>query len=154
MPLGLAQNSPELSLLAYYRRNVYYTFIDHCIKEFIERFPESSLSRVDGYILHPGKLSKINSKEVEAIKKFYGSDLPSPATFEAEVKLWKENFSSYDVTQFDKMKLRCLKDWSRSTLTEERMNGLVLMYIHQDKVIDKVNVLKRFDCSGLHRIKL
>lgn len=29
--------------------------------------------------------------------------------------------------------LRRLKDWSRSTMTEERLNSLVLLYIHQDK---------------------
>lgn len=33
---------------AYYQRNVYYPFIDHCIKEFSERFPESSISRFTG----------------------------------------------------------------------------------------------------------
>ena len=55
--------------------------------------------------MHPGNLSKITSKEVEAIKPFYGSDLPNPSSFEAEVELRKENFSSDDVSRFDKMKL-------------------------------------------------
>ena len=50
--------------------------------------------------------------------------------------------------------LRRLKDWSRSTMTEERLNGLALLYIHQDKQIDKGKVLQRFDCMGHHRLKL
>ena len=50
--------------------------------------------------------------------------------------------------------MRRLKDWSRSTMNDDRLTGLALLYIHQDKDIDKVNILKRFDCTGHHRIKL
>lgn len=175
----------------HYRRNVYYPFIDHCIKEFSERFPESSLSRFYGYNLHPGKVSQITSTEVTEIANFHGNDLPCIETFEAEVTMWKEKFIADDISLLEKMKLidvlpladkdffpnihevlkqiltvpvgsvpcersfssmRRLKDWSRSTMTEERLNGLALMYIHQDKSIDKDSVLKRFDCTGQRRI--
>ena len=44
--------------------------------------------------------------------------------------------------------LRCLKDWSRSSMTDDRLNGLTLLYIHQDKCIDKTKVLRRFDSTG------
>ena len=175
----------------HYRRNVYYPFIDHCIKEFSEQFPESSLSRFYGYNLHPGKVSQITSTEVTEIANFHGNDLPCIETFEAEVTMWKEKFIADDISLLEKMKLidvlpladkdffpnihevlkqiltvpvgsvpcersfssmRRLKDWSRSTMTEERLNGLALMYIHQDKSIDKDSVLKRFDCTGQRRI--
>ena len=37
-------------------------------------------------------------------------------------------------------------------MNEDRLTGLPLLYnnyyIHQDKDIDKVNILKRFDCTG------
>ena len=50
--------------------------------------------------------------------------------------------------------MRRLKDWSRSIMNEDRLTGLALLYIHQDKDIDKVNILKKFDSTGHHRIKL
>ena len=179
---------------AYYRRNVYYPFIDHCINEFSERFPESSLSRFHGYKLHPSKVSQVTSAEVKAIEDLYGEDLPNRITFAAEVEMWKQkcrDLVPHD--QLEKMRLvdaltfadkeffpnvyevlkliltlpvgsfpcersfsmlRRLKDWSRSTMTEERLNGLALLYIHQDKQIDKGKVLQRFDCMGHHRLKL
>ena len=39
-------------------------------------------------------------------------------------------------------------------MTEDRLTGLALLYIHQDKETDKANILKRFDSIGHHRIKL
>ena len=178
----------------YYRRNVYYPFIDHCIKEFSERFPESSLSRFTGHNLHPSKVSQITSTEVKTIEDFYGEDLPNRMAFAAEVEMWKEKCVEHlpddqleKMTLVDALKLadkeffpnvhevlkliltlpvgsvpcersfssmRRLKDWSRSTMNDDRLTGLALLYIHQDKDIDKVNILKRFDCTGHHRIKL
>ena len=39
----------------YYRRNVYYPFINHCVTEFSQRFPDSSESMFIGYKLLPTK---------------------------------------------------------------------------------------------------
>ena len=44
----------------------YYPFIDHCLKEFSERFPESSLSRFTGCNLHPDKVLQIKQAEIKA----------------------------------------------------------------------------------------
>ena len=49
----------------YYRRNIYYPFIDHCLKELSEQFPESSLSRFTGYNLHPDKVLQIKQVEMK-----------------------------------------------------------------------------------------
>lgn len=52
--------------------------------------------------------------------------------------------------------LRRLKTWCRSTMGEERLNGLALLHIHQrDRRVDSINpemILKRFDPSGSLRI--
>lgn len=40
--------------------------------------------------------------------------------------------------------LRRLKEYTRSTMTNDRLNGLALMYIHQDIVPDTENVIDRF----------
>ena len=51
--------------------------------------------------------------------------------------------------------MRRLKTWQRSTMEEERFNGLALMNIHSNNDvghIDPINVLKRFDPTGHLRI--
>ena len=49
----------------------------------------------------------------------------------------------YQLVLFHVNFMRRLKDWSRSTMNEDRLTGLALLYIHQDKDIDKVNILKK-----------
>ena len=48
--------------------------------------------------------------------------------------------------------MRRLKDWSRSTMTENRLCGLALLYTHRDMNINKDNILHRSDSSGHRRI--
>ena len=62
---------------AYYRRNVYYPFVDHCVSEFSQRFPDSAESMFIGYKLLPNKVSSISTEAVEAIVDFYGPDMPN-----------------------------------------------------------------------------
>ena len=164
------------------------------MKEFSERFPESSLSRITGYNLHPDKQLQIKQAEIKAIEEFYGEDIPSKSMFAAEVQMWKQKCKELlQDDQLEKLRLvdalniadkdffpnihevlkliltlpvgsfpcersfssmRRLKDWSRSTMIEDRLTGLALLYIHRDKEISKANILQRFDCIGNHRIKL
>ena len=51
--------------------------------------------------------------------------------------------------------LRRLKTWSRSTVGEQRLNGLSLLFVHRDSVsvLDRLNILRRCD-SDPHRIAL
>lgn len=63
------------SPVEYYRRNVYYPFIDHCLQQFQDRFPDSSLTLFLGYKLLPCKLSTLTTKDINEIEKFYGPDL-------------------------------------------------------------------------------
>lgn len=48
--------------------------------------------------------------------------------------------------------MRRLKDWSRSTMTEDRLVGLSLMYIHRDVNISRESVLLRFSGAKDRRI--
>ena len=185
--------SDSESAEVYFRRNIYYPFVDYCINEFSERFPESSLTMFTGYKLHPGKVHRITTAEIDIIQTFYEGDLPSGTTFGAEVEMWKQKFIEADKVELDKMKLvdvlpladmdffpnihtvlriiltipvgsvpcersfsslRRLKDWSRSSMAEDRLNGLALLYIHQDKFINKMKILSRFDSTGHRRMKL
>ena len=70
---------------AYYRRNVYFPFIDHCIEEFEQRFPSSQNSLFLGYKLLPYNVLQIKDEEIQKLEDFYGNDLPNKPTFKAEV---------------------------------------------------------------------
>jgi hypothetical protein len=48
--------------------------------------------------------------------------------------------------------LRRLKSWNRTTMTEDRLNGLALLHTHNNKDVDRVRVLDKFDASGSRRI--
>ena len=51
-------------------------------------------------------------------------------------------------------KLRRLKDYTRTSMTDTRLNGLALSYIHHDVVVDPLDVLKSWDSSMERRISL
>jgi hypothetical protein len=48
--------------------------------------------------------------------------------------------------------LRRLKGWNRTTMTEDRLNGLALLHTHKDKDVDRVRMLDKFDASGSRRM--
>lgn len=50
--------------------------------------------------------------------------------------------------------LRRLKTWARTAMTEQRLNGLAMMYIHRHNPADITNVLRRWKNSGKHNIDL
>ena len=45
-----------------------------------------------------------------------------------------------------------LKNWSRSTMADNRLTGLALLFIHRDVTISRDNILKCFDSMGHRRI--
>jgi len=51
-------------------------------------------------------------------------------------------------------KLRRLKDYARTLMTDTRLNGLALSYIHHDVVVDPLDVMKSWDSSMERRISL
>ena len=80
------------STIDYYRRNVYYPFIDHCVQQFKDRFPNTSQSLFVGYKLLPSKLPYLTKEDVKGIEEFYGPYLPDRPSFEGEVEKWKIKF--------------------------------------------------------------
>ncbi len=172
---------------SYFRMNVYYPFVDHCIMEFDNRFPDSSEAMFIGYKLLPSLVSCITSDEVSAIETFYGPDMPNKTLFHSELEVWKakclliheqtdlinalkhadrEFFPNiYTVLKLmltlpvgavpcerSFSAMRRLKDWSRSTMTDNRLCGLALLYTHRDMNINKEHIINRFDSSGHRRI--
>lgn len=48
--------------------------------------------------------------------------------------------------------MKRLKNYSRSTMTEERLNGLALLHVHLNVKIDKNNIIDRFSSLGNRRL--
>lgn len=80
----------------YYRRNVYFPFIDHCVSQFNERFPDTAQSLFLGYKLLPSKLSSFKEEDIETIEQYYGPDLLDKAAFRGEVEKWKIKIGQTD----------------------------------------------------------
>ena len=51
-------------------------------------------------------------------------------------------------------RLRLIKTYLRSTIGEERLNGLAMIFIHRDIKIDKEEVIDNFARSNPRRMKL
>ena len=87
---------------------IYYPFLDHCIADFSQRFPDSAQSMFLGHKLMHGKVSDITNQEIESIKSFYGYDLPNVGCFESEIEIWKAKCSQEELapsTLLDTLKL-------------------------------------------------
>ena len=54
----------------YFGKNIYYPFLDHCIAEFSQRFPDSAQSMLLGHKLMHGKVSDITNQEIESNQEF------------------------------------------------------------------------------------
>lgn len=50
--------------------------------------------------------------------------------------------------------LRRLKTWTRSTMKDNRLNGLALMFVHKNMPIDHLEILQLWDSPGHRRIAL
>ncbi|XP_062503905.1 52 kDa repressor of the inhibitor of the protein kinase-like [Corticium candelabrum] len=78
---------------AYFRRNVFYTFIDHTVTQLEERFPNSSEGMFLGFSLLPNFVLDLTTDDKEAITRFFSPDLPKPETFDTEILIWKSECS-------------------------------------------------------------
>ena len=52
--------------------------------------------------------------------------------------------------------LRCLKNYLRTTMSQERLNFLMLLYVHKDKTdkLDLQTLLNTFDEKSSHRLRI
>ncbi|XP_065652805.1 52 kDa repressor of the inhibitor of the protein kinase-like [Hydra vulgaris] len=82
------------------------------------------------------------------------ADLPDPLALPGELDLWEaywlkfELLATFPLTSCECERtfslLRRLKNYTRSTMVEERLNGLALMNIHTESVIDIEKVIDKF----------
>ena len=174
----------------YFRRNIYFPFIDHCLNELDLHFSieKEASNLLMGYKLLPCKIHSLQQQDVAKLQDHFGSDLPESTGLPGEIGRWKAKVDKMPDKQVGLLEalqmatvmffpnihtifkqmltvpvgsvpcersfsaLRRLKDWSRSTMGENRLNGLALMYTHRDWEISMENVLRRFDSAGHRRI--
>ena len=44
--------------------------------------------------------------------------------------------------------VRYLKQWNRTAIVEDRLNGLALLHIHRDVNVDRIKILDKFDTGN------
>ncbi|XP_065665380.1 52 kDa repressor of the inhibitor of the protein kinase-like [Hydra vulgaris] len=146
------------------RKSLTIPLIDHLLFEVNNRFSDDALVAYDGSVIIPDKMMSYASKKIDwkikfqSFVNFYSTDLPCAISLCAELDL-RESFwvqekiclpdnisrtlpvsSSACERSFSAM--RRLKNYTRSTMSSERMNSLALLHIDQEiepnveKVID------------------
>lgn len=185
-------NVPAADALEYYKRAVWYPFLDCVLQELEHRFSSHSKAAMSMCTLLPLKCTESKFVSLSPSLEIYGSYLPDgPAACEAEFERWQrkwakvpnENrpatvvdalsscstslypniaillqiFATVPVTTATAERsfssLRLLKTYLRSTMKEERLNGLALMAIHKDVRFKYDDVITEFAKQNDHRLK-
>ena len=77
----------------YFRRNLYYRFVDAAVANLKERFAKGLEDARLGSYLVPHQLEKLGDKELRAVKNEFSIDLPQPDALEQEV--WNCKLSNF-----------------------------------------------------------
>ena len=88
----------------YFKRNIYLPFLDNLIQQFSLRFGDLEKQAIRALNLIPSNVAEIESITSEAIRDYYRDNLPSPDSFQQELKLWQQmwgNASSIPKTLSD-----------------------------------------------------
>ena len=144
----------------YWRRTVFVPFLDHLLAELSDRFSTMASKAVQGMLLLPPNVQKLTKVKIEELLVAYGNDLPSRSTFQQEVKLWmlaERQVASGDVVataqrfpnintiltillvlpvtaatvERGNSSLGYVKSDLRSTMREDRLNALMLLFVHK-----------------------
>jgi len=165
----------------YYKRAVWYPFLDCTLQSLREKFSPHQLTLLKLVALVPSVVQSYDWNDIADSCRLYQSQISSVEEVRHEYSQWKAMclrlapadrpstplqaldivpprlvnivtllriFCTLPVSTctaeraFSAMKL--LKSYLRNTMTDERLTGLALMYIHPDVDIDVGNVIQRF----------
>jgi len=76
----------------YFRRNLYYPFVDAAVANITERFPKELKDALLGSYFVPHKLDQLGVDELRAIQDEFWNDLPQAESLEQEV--WHSEYSN------------------------------------------------------------
>ena len=81
--------SPE----EYWRRAVFLPFVDCLLSQLTDRFQGRNLAIVQGIKLLPQHLDALTDDDEGGILAAFEDDLPSPASFRQEIRLWRRQWA-------------------------------------------------------------
>lgn len=87
----------------YFRRNLYYPFVDTAVENLRKRFPTELKAALLGSYLVPHQLQQLGLDELCAMKEEFSTDLPEPDSLEEEVRnygLFNCRFSIHTPVQY------------------------------------------------------
>ena len=73
----------------YWRRVVFLPFIDCLEKQLSDRFQGKTASTIKTVKIIPNNLDQCKVGDEALVLEYYNEDLPSPSTFQQELKLWR-----------------------------------------------------------------
>ena len=140
----------------YYRRSVFLPFIDFVASELRRRFGDASAHA----LLFVSELLKGPSMDVENFMKAVDASGQGETLARAEAERWRKTAPAFDrltdaheyhalpVTNAEAERslstLKRLKTYLRSTMTQERVNGLALLAVHKEVTVDTQLLIDRF----------
>ncbi|CAF3302063.1 unnamed protein product [Rotaria sp. Silwood2] len=151
-------NAPAQTPEDYYRINLFIPVLDHFIASLVDRFGAHQWLAYNVSALIPSMIEQKSFDDLKNSINFYEAYLPSRNIIKEEFQLYKRKWtkeapdhrpnnaidayvsSTLPVTtatgerNFSTLKL--LKIYLRSTMTENRLNGLAMKYIHATVNID------------------
>lgn len=72
--------------LQYYKVNVFFPFIDHCLNQLEDRFPEDKTGMFLACNLMPKKVATMTGVEMAKVFEWYDTDLPESCSFYTEIQ--------------------------------------------------------------------
>lgn len=75
--------------ITYYRRTLYVPFVDGLVQQLRDRFQGMSAHALQGLLLIPTNLEKLDDECQQKLLEFYKTDLPSPSSALQELAVWK-----------------------------------------------------------------
>ena len=187
------ENHPVDSAKEYYRRSMYFPYLDVCLEQLRERFTAHPTTVYGLRSLLPAYVIDADIGNLRAAAEAYECFLPEGAKcFEAELMWWKaywarqpsdcrpgnvlnalkvaRQLETYSITEtllqifatlpvttatgersFSALKL--IKTYLRTSMQENRLNALALLYINNDIKLDYSQVIDQF-AKGNRRFNL
>jgi hypothetical protein len=192
------QNIPAQDCSDYYRLNITIPLLDHLITELSARFDAVSSQHIIEFMrllpsTNTSSATESDENSLQHVLQLYEDDLPSPATFNAELDLWKQKWNSdsqkatelntaekalefADIDFYPNIRallqvmatlpvtscecersismLRLVKSPLRSSMGQDRLNGLAMLYYHRLVDITPEEVVEEFALSHPRRMLL
>ena len=168
----------------YFKRAIYYPFLDHILSELRSRFNKHSRIIAHLWSLIPRFISSYSFSDLQPALDMYGQFLESEQAVKGEYDLWKKRWTKQaelpdtavetlvvcDTDFFPNLSvllhiaatlpvtsasaersfsaLKRLKSYCRTTMGQERLNGLAQMHIQYSVPVDIEAVINLFATSG------